>query len=98
MISMFQIPGQDETNYSFVCIYIIVMGIIVIILYIFLYLYTKFGKKEARKHYCTYCGKLVDVESKCCHAEIEETLFKRICSKCKKEAVIVCKKCKKIIL
>lgn len=98
MIGMYQISGEEEINYTMVCIYIIIMFVIVVILYIFLYLYTRFGKKEARKHYCAYCGRLVPVESKCCHADIEESLFKKVCSKCKKDAVIVCKKCKKIIL
>lgn len=98
MISMLQISGEEEIDYGMLCIYIIVMFVVVLVLYIVLYLYTRFGKKEARKHYCTYCGRLTAVESKCCHADIEELLFKKVCSKCKKDAVVVCKRCKKIIL
>ncbi|MGB9636515.1 MAG: hypothetical protein ACPL1Y_04640 [Thermoplasmata archaeon] len=95
---MFQISGEEEVDYGLLCIYIIVMFAIVIVLYVILYVYTHFVRKGSRKHYCTYCGRLVDVESRCCHAPVEEYIFKKTCSKCKKDAVVVCKKCKKIIL
>jgi hypothetical protein len=95
---MFQVTGEEDIDYGALCIYILVMLAIVIGLYIFLFVYTHFLKKGSRQHYCTYCGKLVDVESRCCHAPVEEYIFKKICSKCKKETTVMCKKCKKIIM
>ena len=93
-----QLQANGEEGGSLLCMYLIILGIIVLALYLGLYVFTKFfADKTAKQHPCRYCGHIVDSVSDCCQAPVQERFGGGKCMKCRKEAKIICSKCRRPI-